>query len=184
MVLDRLFSRNKSTITLTDPDSRPAAGDSVRSPSQSPEKHSRRHRASFQEERLKHSYSYPNSTPHKSRPSRKKNKPEHPLNLHPDELYQLSLEKLEQYSPMGSQTEENGTDVPSSPVNGTTTPKTNGVNGEKHEGAPQPPPHKEAKQESSPEEAEAFKAAGNKFFKAQEWRKAIDEYTKGKIISE
>ena len=88
-------------------------------------------------------------------------------------------------------------DIDSEPQNGTPTspqpqsnmpgafepPKTNGtnVNGE----GPAPPPHKSNPTSPvpaaapTPEEAEAFKAAGNKFYKAKEYKKAIEEYTKG-----
>ena len=63
-------------------------------------------------------------------------------------------------------------------------PKSNGapVNGE---GPPLPPPHKSnptspaAPAAPTPEEAEAFKAAGNKFYKEKNYKKAIEEYTKG-----
>lgn len=61
-------------------------------------------------------------------------------------------------------------------------PSSNGnTNGE----APAPPPHKsppaspEAPPAPTPEDAEAFKTTGNKFYKAKEYRKAIEEYTKG-----
>ncbi|KAF4555494.1 Tetratricopeptide repeat-containing protein 1 [Elsinoe fawcettii] len=81
-----------------------------------------------------------------------------------------------------SEEEQNGSSLPSSPA---PAPHTNGVNGDKAEtseqqnGAPAPPPHKESpRNEVDTEAAEAFKAAGNKFFKAREWQKAIDEYTK------
>lgn len=52
---------------------------------------------------------------------------------------------------------------------------------------PAPPPHKSnptspVNVAPTPEEAEAFKLAGNKFYKNKEYRKAIDEYTKGMII--
>lgn len=61
-------------------------------------------------------------------------------------------------------------------------PKTNGVN-PNGEDVPTPPAHKSGP--SSPvepsltaEDAEAFKLAGNKFFKAKAYGKAIEEYTK------
>lgn len=74
-----------------------------------------------------------------------------------------------------------------SPAAQTTFVQANGVNGTTHEeeeAAPAPPPHKSS---SSPPpetpaptvDAEAFKTAGNKFFKAREWQKAVQEYTKG-----
>lgn len=55
------------------------------------------------------------------------------------------------------------------------------MNGDENNGAPAPPPHKEQADEAPAVpsvDAEACKAAGNKFFKAREWQKAIDEYTK------
>jgi DnaJ family protein C protein 7 len=70
------------------------------------------------------------------------------------------------------------------------TPATNGVNGKHGKGSeeedrPKPPPHRTptsppAKPAIRPEDAEAFKAAGNKFYKAGQYGSAIDEYTKGK----
>lgn len=64
-------------------------------------------------------------------------------------------------------------------------PKTNGVNGTPSEEGPVPPPHKSnttspaAPPALTAEDAEAFKTAGNKFYKAKEYKKAIEEYTKG-----
>lgn len=62
------------------------------------------------------------------------------------------------------------------------TSKINGVN--PSDDVPPPPAHKSGP--SSPvqealtaEDAEAFKLAGNKFFKAKEYKKAIEEYSKG-----
>jgi DnaJ family protein C protein 7 len=65
-------------------------------------------------------------------------------------------------------------------------PKVNGTNGMNGEG-PVPPPHKSNPTSPAPppapvptaDDAEAFKTAGNKFYKAKEYRKAIEEYTKG-----
>jgi DnaJ family protein C protein 7 len=69
----------------------------------------------------------------------------------------------------------------------TNTLKTNGTaskaNGEA--AGPVPPPHKSNPTSPAPsvpptvEDAEAFKTAGNKYYKAREYRKAIEEYTKG-----
>jgi len=72
-------------------------------------------------------------------------------------------------------------------------PETNGVNGEHEEKGedgdegPAPPPHRTPKSPSPPPEqpeapkvdAEACKAAGNKFYKAGQYQKAIEEYSKG-----
>ncbi|CZR54448.1 related to tetratricopeptide repeat protein 2 [Phialocephala subalpina] len=74
-------------------------------------------------------------------------------------------------------------ETPTSKTNGTTSPK------EKAQEGPVPPPHKSNPTSPTPatssaaDEAEAFKAAGNKFYKAKEYKKAIDEYTKGKDTS-
>jgi DnaJ family protein C protein 7 len=63
---------------------------------------------------------------------------------------------------------------------------TNGTNGEhqsQEEERPAPPPHGRSTppppREIRPEDAEAFKAAGNKFYKAGQYAKAIEEYTQG-----
>ena len=130
---------------------------------------------------------------------------EHPLNLPPDELRRLS--QLSHSRNMDSRTEsyEGGVSVPEDPMeettpapetpgsfpqtNGTATP-TNGVNGDHSEQQqqedqrPTPPPHRTPKSPSPPPEireaeAEAFKAAGNKLYKAGQYGSAIDEYTKG-----
>lgn len=65
-------------------------------------------------------------------------------------------------------------------------PQSNGVNGEEHheeeESGPAPPPHKSPppQQPEKPKvDAEACKTQGNKFYKAKQYDKAIDEYTKG-----
>lgn len=66
-----------------------------------------------------------------------------------------------------------------------TTNGVNGVNGDSDHEAPKPPPHDAAAngstESSSAEDAEACKAAGNKFFKAKQYDKAIAEYTKGAV---
>ena len=72
------------------------------------------------------------------------------------------------------------------PMSPASYPASNGVNGE---ASPVPPPHKtQAKPEPQSQppslvgEAEAFKAAGNKHFKAKDYAKAIAEYTRGMSI--
>jgi DnaJ homolog subfamily C member 7 len=58
-------------------------------------------------------------------------------------------------------------------------------NGATNGRAPTPPPHKSAPTSPAPapaptaEDAEAFKTAGNKFYKAKEYKRAIEEYSKG-----
>ncbi|KAI4736649.1 TPR-like protein [Aureobasidium sp. EXF-12298] len=87
----------------------------------------------------------------------------HPLNLPPQERARLSrlATRMDQEK---QQTNGNGA---------ADTPTQNGDN------APTPPPHKTpTTSPPSTEDAEAFKAAGNKYFKAGDYTKAIAEYTK------
>lgn len=60
-------------------------------------------------------------------------------------------------------------------------PKANGTAGMNGEG-PVPPPHKSNPTSPTPvpmaDNAESFKAAGNRYYKAKDYRKAIEEYTK------
>lgn len=133
-------------------------------------------------------------SPHRTRqrPRRsptKSNTAEHPLNLPPEQLRRYSA-----WSTAATQTPSSyrrapkmdGADTarsgsPPAPA----TPTTNGLNGHaEHEQAPVPPPHKDnSGPPSTPAspgvDAEVCKAAGNKFFKAREWKKAIEEYSKG-----
>ncbi|THW62237.1 TPR-like protein [Aureobasidium pullulans] len=98
---------------------------------------------------------------------KKKDKPldpnTHPLNLPPEQRARLSRlsARMDQEK---QQTNGNGT---------ADKPVQNG------DGAPAPPPHKTpSTPPPSTEDAEAFKAAGNKYFKAGDYSKAIQEYTK------
>jgi DnaJ family protein C protein 7 len=52
----------------------------------------------------------------------------------------------------------------------------NGVNGTHTEKSPTPPPHRSS---GSTAEADSFKLAGNKFFKDGNYRRAIEEFSKG-----
>jgi len=134
------------------------------------------------------------------RNSKKYDPNSHPLNLPPEELRRLSAMSVasEGYPQPQPQTADDTTTAtspaPSSPsVNNVpgAFPQQNGkVNGEKKEdAAPRPPPHRTptspppAKNPTSPPaptpaDAEAFKASGNKYFKAKDYANAIREYTK------
>lgn len=79
-------------------------------------------------------------------------------------------------------------ETPSSMPGAFEIPKANGANGtdvDGDAGAPEPPPHKSNPASPvqdappTPEQAEAFKTLGNKYYKAKEYKKAIEEYTKG-----
>jgi DnaJ family protein C protein 7 len=112
----------------------------------------------------------------------------HPLNLPPDEIRRLSL--LAAMS--GAQENGAGVDaMETTPAPEENVPAVNGVNGAEEEQqeqsgeeGPVPPPHRTPTSPSpQPEvpkvDAEACKAAGNKFYKAGQYEKAIEEYSKG-----
>ncbi len=120
----------------------------------------------------------------------------HPLNLPPDQLRKLTArmarEEAERQS-MSMDREIPGTTDKDSIPNDSSQPATpsqdapgafpdepatNGVNGH-NERSPTPPPHKVT---PAPKvDPEACKAAGNKFFKAKDYDKAIVEYSKGMV---
>lgn len=146
-------------------------------------------------------------SPRSSKSFSRSNPYEHPLNLPPDELRRLSALSTSMSSPRDSR-EDGGVPLHSDPMETTPAPETpgsfpqtNGVNGEHHddeeqENRPTPPPHrtptspqpqaekseKPAKPEIREAEAEAYKAAGNKLYKAGQYGSAIDEYTKGRCF--
>lgn len=67
-----------------------------------------------------------------------------------------------------------------------TLPVSNGSHSPVKENAPVPPPHRSNPASPTPsptDEAEAFKAAGNKFFKEKDYKKAIEQYSKGWCFS-
>ncbi|KAH7329345.1 hypothetical protein B0I35DRAFT_42675 [Stachybotrys elegans] len=112
----------------------------------------------------------------------------HPLNLPPEERRRLS--ELSQSAMSG----RNSMDIDREPVNGAASPppqpqnpsaQTNFSvpipNGSNHEAAPAPPPH--GSNPSSPimtpeDDAESYKAAGNRLFKEKNYKKAIEQYSK------
>ncbi|KAF2139534.1 uncharacterized protein K452DRAFT_327997 [Aplosporella prunicola CBS 121167] len=179
MVLQGIFT--KTSKKKTNHEAEPA------SPNRSPtHHHSPRHSASstsLPERRSKPSAKDHRSERHRrpdsSSPSKKSfsrsstfDRNTHPLNLPPEERRRLSV-----LSAMSDQQQP-----PSSPMDADSPAPANGsaeTNGDK--AAPPPPPHRTPT--SPPPQAdavdpEACKAAGNKFFKAKEYDKAIKEYTK------
>ncbi len=129
----------------------------------------------------------------KDKRQEKEDRNSHPLNLPPDELRRLSAaiarEEISRAAMDGDDIQRNGSSPtpmespPATPSNAApgAVPETangtpNGING-KAEKSPTPPPHKEPMKPKV--DAEACKAAGNKFFKAKDYLRAIDEYTKG-----
>lgn len=107
----------------------------------------------------------------------------HPLNLPPEELKRLSAMAAasDPQTPM-----DIDSNIPSSPQTQApgSFPSSEGVNGFNQNEPPRPPPHKSPQSPASSADAEASKAAGNKFFKAKQYDKAIAEYTKGAILSQ
>lgn len=129
----------------------------------------------------------------------------HPLNLPPDQLRLHLLHMARQEAEAGRQSvsmdrdtpEVNGQNQDFSTLNGASSPPatplreapgafpeqsetatTNGTNGH-DDRSPTPPPHRVA---PAPKvDPEACKAAGNKFFKAKDYERAIQEYTKGNV---
>ncbi|KAK5125419.1 hypothetical protein LTR85_000528 [Meristemomyces frigidus] len=185
-----LFSRKKPTTSQpslplpTPPATSPA--ESVQSPT-SPDKKSKGYFVK-EREREKKPKSPARSAKSYTRARKPSSDSEHPLNYHPDDPRRLSA-----LSAMSSPKEDGGVPVGSDPMETTPAPETpgafpqtNGVNGEHKEeedAKPVPPPHRTpASPSPEPEkpavDAEACKAAGNKFYKAKQYEKAIAEYTK------
>jgi hypothetical protein len=129
----------------------------------------------------------------KDKRKEKEDRNSHPLNLPPEDLRRLSAAIARAESARGAM------DVDGSDQNGVTSPPaesppvapakdtpgafpetTNGtatdING-KEDKSPTPPPHRSPMK--SAVDAEACKAAGNKFFKAKDYLRAVTEYTKG-----
>ena len=140
-----------------------------------------------------HAYMRNKSSPSKKDKKRQKeDRDSHPLNLPPDELRRLSAAMARREPSTGSMdvdaddhepvtsptTEDPSTSSKSAPG---AFPESaigiaNGVNGN-DEKSPTPPPHKVPPKTKI--DAEACKAAGNKFFKAKDYARAISEYSKG-----
>ncbi|KAI0994879.1 hypothetical protein K3495_g13302 [Podosphaera aphanis] len=113
----------------------------------------------------------------------------HPLNLPPDQRLKFSeLSKMPDPERQEDEAEVPGTDTNSKQtLTGEHTPtdarKLSGSTIITPEERPVPPPHKSNPTSPSAntalsDEAEKFKAAGNKFYKAKEYEKAVEEYTK------
>lgn len=178
------------TARTSSPPARPSQDSPTRSGQSSPEKKSR---SSFVRERGEKDRKTPRSPRGSSSFAfRKKDSDDsHPLNLPPEELRRLSALRT---ATMGSPREEAGEPMQESTPAPQQAPGAfpNGVNGDQsEESGPAPPPHRSATsspaQQSSPTpsepvDAEACKEAGNKFFKAKQYDKAIEEYTKGSSI--
>lgn len=151
----------------------------------------------------------PTKSPKKQNKDKEKKKSKydsdiHPLNLPPEQLRQhlaqMARQEAESAGRMSmdrdipeannndssSINSTGGTSLPSTPSKeapgafpgpSTDDDAANGINGHIDERSPTPPPHKVAPVPKV--DPEACKAAGNKFFKAKDYDRAIQEYTKG-----
>jgi len=126
-----------------------------------------------------------------------KNQDEHPLNLPPEELRRLSARMARDEKRSSAQMDVDMSDNASSeaqadsgsnsrpPTPGENTPgafpsseaQPNGNNTREDTLSPPPPPHRINTQPKM--DPEAAKAAGNKFFKAKDYGRAVAEYSKG-----
>ncbi|KAM5369266.1 hypothetical protein ACJZ2D_009087 [Fusarium nematophilum] len=187
-----------SSLDDRDPDdaAQPHSEPSSPAPSPSPTKSSSK---SSKRSSRPASFAEPNKTSRSSRLSRHSTDPghsssrrpkyepdTHPLNLPPEERKRLSA--------LAAAMNGNSMDIDREPVNGAraTTPPTPNPsaqtnfsvpiqNGTSHDGAPPPPPHKSNPSSPTPtpkEDAESYKAAGNRFFKDKNYFKAIEQYSK------
>lgn len=159
--------------------------------SSSPDKDQRR--SYFDQEKDKDKDKDSKSRKRKSKSSKPAGE-EHPLNfyLQSDQFSTMSTstasprDSLNGGVPVGSSGDKmETTPAPETDGRGAAGP---GDNEHETEQRPTPPPHRTKSSpppppEIRPEEAEAFKAAGNKFYKAGQYGKAIDEYTKGWLTS-
>ncbi|KAH0558538.1 hypothetical protein GP486_004807, partial [Trichoglossum hirsutum] len=134
-------------------------------------------------------------SPTKSSPRYAYDRNSHPLNLPPDQLHRLSAAAMSD-PPTQMDVEYDvlnpaAVPVPSSPPPPQFTPSSqlsqppmpgalNLTGGLNRDGSPVPPPHRmqTSPPPPPPVDAEAFKALGNKFFKAKDYDKAVVEYTK------
>ncbi|TID24523.1 TPR-like protein [Venturia nashicola] len=146
----------------------------------------------------------PSPTKPFSKSSKKKqDRDSHPLNLPPEELRRLSRKSVMADQPMdtdkdfaASPSSTSTSPLSSSPASSSAPARDNGklnasAQPEAENDAPRPPPHRtptnpSAQKAPSPPPApvrdtvaaEAHKASGNKFFKAKDYAKAIQEYSK------
>ncbi|KAI9686426.1 MAG: hypothetical protein M1822_003771 [Bathelium mastoideum] len=181
--MKNLFSKSKKTPNQ-DP-SIPRQSSDLGTPPSSPDKKSpkKQGRDDDSERRSSSARPRPHHARSDSKPSRRPSEGSHPLNRPLEELRRSSY-----LNTMGDAIDiERETPAPTSPAE--KSPAANGVNGaddHKEDAPPPPPPHRtptSPQQENAPQpspgvDAEACKAAGNKFFKAKEYNRAIQEYSK------
>jgi DnaJ family protein C protein 7 len=153
-----------------------------KSPSKSPTKSSLAHRDLYPHHSRSSSAASRHSFFSSSRHSHSRDS--HPLNLPPDELRRhlsaMAAAREDMRSSMDIDRET--TSSPQAPDTPTVQePTTNGVHNGEQERSPTPPPHRSSPPQSQPSDGgESFKLAGNKFYKAGDYGRAIQEYNKGR----
>jgi DnaJ family protein C protein 7 len=200
MVLPKIFTKKPTRKTLNTKDKDKNTTADPRSPPDSPEKRERaeRERASPSSS-IRSSYdkdkdakpNRPSLSPTKSsRPKATYDPDSHPLNF-PPELRRLSALSAMATNDQSFKDVDMDRQQTSSPTTASSTPTTPSANGFASDPiAPEVPPHRiptssppvaqKPPAESKPQvDPEIHKAAGNKFFKAKEYVKAIAEYSKG-----
>ncbi len=210
MVLPNLFTRSSAKKKKAENDKEDLTGN-VDSPPPSPTKKSPTKSARDRDLRPDSPHSSRSYSKASNSPRYAYDRNSHPLNLPPHELRRLSALSAmsDPPTPMEVDLEEEGptSSLPSSPPPAMSPspilpPPTNGINGSNgtiEDEGPTPPPHKvptspppQSQPQPQPQpqpppkstvDAEACKAAGNKFFKAKDYDKAIKEYTKGRNIT-
>jgi DnaJ family protein C protein 7 len=198
-----IFTRKKSSTPPHAPSEAPpsprprpstdsAEAQRARSAQSSPEKKSRtsfvRDRDQREKEKTPKSPRASSSFAFRRRSSDSRNS--HPLNLPPEELRRLSaLRSANMASPKEEISEPMQESTPAPQQAPGAFPQPNGNGDHTEESGPAPPPHNIKSASNSPPsnsppqspvvDAQQCKEAGNKFFKAQQYDKAIEEYTKG-----
>ena len=195
-----IFTRKKSSTPPHPPSEAPlsprprpstdsAEAQRTRSAHSSPEKKSR---SSFVRDRDQRDKEKKPKSPRASSSfafRRKSSDESHPLNLPPEELRRLSAFRTAKMASPREEISEPMEGVKESTPAPQQAPGAFPANGDHtEENGPAPPPHKSASNSPPPSnsppqspvvDAKQCKEAGNKFFKAQQYDKAIEEYTKG-----
>ena len=195
MVLPSFFSKSSpkkkrsSDDTTTKENLRPALSSTRSSGKKSPNKLTR-DRESYRESRPSSAPSSRSYTKSHNRTGQQYPRDTHPLNLPPEERQRRlsAMSMSDPLTPMDVDQETPAPELTSSPPPDApgAFPDTNGTdhaNGANGVGSPVPPPHRTSATPAPPPkltvDAEQCKAAGNKFFKAKDYDKAIKEYSKG-----
>ena len=185
----QIFAKNKSKSASpkkkspeSDSERRQQQGSASPSPSPSPPKKSSLPRSPRQTSRPSKSQTKHRKTPKASRYDQGDT---HPLNLPPEERERrrsayAEREMSDSQDNMDIDHEGPQTSPPPQTPGAFPAPSPNGVDhrDSMEDASPVPPPHRVQPESKPAVDTEAFKAAGNKFFKLRDYPKAIQEYSK------